>query len=160
MGDTLAEARNRAYDNAARIRFVDMHYRGTSHSMRSPWPAEEPAVDGELVRNHEATPIEMLPGITRRQLTEGRHTMLVELRMAAGSHVPAHTHPHEQTGYLASGRFRFRLGERWLELGPGDSWSVPGGVEHEVEVLEDTVAVDIFSPPRDEYRDPNRPPRA
>jgi hypothetical protein len=31
---------------------------------------------------------------------------------------------------------------------------VPGGVEHEVEVIEDSVAIDVFSPPRDDYRDP------
>ncbi len=107
-----------------------------------------------LTRNAEATPVEMLPGIFRRTLNEGTHTMLCELRMAKGSHVPAHTHTHEQTGYLASGRFRFRLGDRWEELGPGDSWCVPGGIDHEVEVLEDTVAIDVFSPPREEYRDP------
>lgn len=104
--------------------------------------------------NDEATPIEMLPGVVRRTLSEGAHTMLCELQMKAGSVIPAHTHPHEQTGYLASGRFRFRLGHRWQEFGPGDSWCVPGGVEHEVEVLEDTIAIDVFSPPREEYRDP------
>jgi len=109
-----------------------------------------------LNRNHEATPVEMLPGIVRRTLSEGAHTMLCELHLKAGSVVPAHTHPHEQTGYLASGRFRFRLGDRWEELGPGDSWCVPGGVVHEVHVLEDAVAVDIFSPPREEYRDPGK----
>jgi quercetin dioxygenase-like cupin family protein len=107
-----------------------------------------------LVHNGEATPVEMLPGITRRTLNEGVHTMLCELHMAPGSHVPSHTHPHEQIGYLASGRFRFRMGDTWREMGPGDSWCVPGGVEHEVEVLERTVAIDVFSPPRDEYRDP------
>ena len=112
---------------------------------------------GGLTRNDEATPVEMLPGIFRRTLNEGSRTMLCELRMAKGSVVPAHTHPHEQIGYLASGRFRFRLGGRWQEMGPGDSWCVPGGIEHEVEVLEDTIAVDIFSPPRDEYRDPQAP---
>jgi quercetin dioxygenase-like cupin family protein len=107
-----------------------------------------------LTKNAEATPVDMLPGIVRRTLSEGEHTMLCELRMAAGSMIPAHTHPHEQTGYLASGRFRFRLGDRWLEMEAGDSWSVPGGVEHEVHVIEDSVAIDVFSPPREEYRDP------
>ncbi len=110
-----------------------------------------------LVKNGEATPVEMLPGIVRRTLNEGAHTMLCELTMRAGSSVPSHTHPHEQTGYLASGRFRFRLGDTWREMTAGDSWCVPGGVEHEVEVLEDTIAIDVFSPPREEYRDPGRP---
>ncbi|MGH2610955.1 MAG: cupin domain-containing protein [Tepidiformaceae bacterium] len=112
-----------------------------------------------LTKNAEATPVEMLPGIFRRTLNEGAHTMLCELRMAAGSVVPAHAHPHEQTGYLASGRFRFRLGDSWLEMGPGDSWCVPGGVEHEVIVIEDTIAIDVFSPPREEYRDAERSPQ-
>jgi quercetin dioxygenase-like cupin family protein len=40
-----------------------------------------------------------------------------------------------------------------MELTAGDSWFVPGNVEHEAEVLEDTIAVDVFSPPREEYRD-------
>ena len=109
-----------------------------------------------LTHNEDATAVEMLPGVIRRTLNEGHLTMLCELRMAKGSSIPPHTHPHEQTGYLASGRFRFRLGDEWMECGPGDSWSVPGGVEHEVEVLEDTIAIDVFSPPREEYRDPKR----
>lgn len=111
---------------------------------------------GGLTHNVDATPVEMLPGVTRRTLNEGHLTMLCELRMKKGSTIPPHTHPHEQTGYLASGRFRFRLGDEWAEFGPGDSWCVPGGVEHEVEVLEDTIAIDVFSPPRAEYRDPGR----
>jgi quercetin dioxygenase-like cupin family protein len=105
-----------------------------------------------LTKNSAVTPVEMLPGIFRRTLNEGEHTMLCELRMARGSVVPAHTHPHEQIGYLVSGRFRFRLGDSWLELAPGDSWCVPANVEHEVLVVEESVAIDVFSPPREEYR--------
>jgi quercetin dioxygenase-like cupin family protein len=107
-----------------------------------------------LTTNAEATPVEMLPGIVRRTLNEGARAMLCELQLAKDSHVPSHTHPHEQIGYLVSGRFRFRMGDEWQELGPGDSWCVPGDLEHEVEVLEDSIALDIFSPPRAEYRDP------
>lgn len=109
-----------------------------------------------LTKNSAATAVDMVPGVVRRTLSEGAHTMLCELRLEKGSHIPAHTHPHEQTGYLASGRFRFRLGDRWMELEAGDSWCVPGDVEHEVEVLEDSVAIDVFSPPREEYRDPGK----
>jgi quercetin dioxygenase-like cupin family protein len=107
-----------------------------------------------LTRNAEATPVEVRPGIIRRTLNEGERTMLVEFHMAKGSRILVHTHPHEQIGYLASGRLRCRLGEVWMELTAGDSWCVPENVEHEAEVLEDTIAVDVFSPPREEYRDP------
>ena len=107
-----------------------------------------------LTHNGDATPVDMLPGIVRRTLNEGEHTTICELTMAKGSAIPPHTHPHEQTGYLVSGRFRFRLGETWTEMRPGDSWCVPGDVEHEVDVLKDTIASDVFSPVREEYRDP------
>jgi quercetin dioxygenase-like cupin family protein len=110
-----------------------------------------------LRRNAEATPINVRPGIVRRTLNEGEHTMLVEFHMAKSSSIPAHSHPNEQIGYLVSGRLRCRLGSTWMELAAGDSWCVPGNIEHEAEVLEDTIAIDIFSPPRGEYRDP--PPR-
>ena len=106
-----------------------------------------------LRRNAEATPIDVRSGVVRRTLNEGVHTMLVEFHMAKGSRIPTHTHPHEQIGYLASGRLRCRLGQTWMELKAGDSWCVPGNVEHEAEVLEDSIAIDVFSPPREEYRD-------
>jgi quercetin dioxygenase-like cupin family protein len=105
-----------------------------------------------LIDYASAKPVEMLPGVIRRTITDGAKMMLCEIRMEAGAVVPLHTHPHEQTGYLVSGRCRFRLGDEVLELSPGDSWMVPGGAEHEATALEDSVFVDVFSPPREEYR--------
>ncbi len=106
-----------------------------------------------LQANAEAREVEMLPGVTRRTLNYGDHTSVHEMRIAKGHVVPAHSHPHEQTGYLVSGRFLFEMPGLKKELGPGDSWLVPGNVEHTVTALEDCVAIDIFSPPREEYRD-------
>lgn len=106
-----------------------------------------------LVTHDAATPVEMFPGVVRRTMTDGERMMLVEVRMDAGAVVPLHTHPHEQTGYLASGRGRFRIGEEEGELEAGDCWLVPGGVTHEFTALEACVFVDVFSPPREEYRE-------
>src|SRR2546428_9791509 len=64
-----------------------------------------------IVLNSAANPVEMLPGVVRRTLTDGDKMMLCEIRMEAGAVVPLHTHPHEQTGYLVSGRCRFKLGD-------------------------------------------------
>ena len=105
-----------------------------------------------LTGRDEANPVEMLPGVVRRTLNEGERTMLCEIALAKGSVVPLHTHPHEQIGYLSRGRIIFRIGDEERELREGDSWCVPSNVPHMVTTLEDSVAIDIFSPPRDEYR--------
>ena len=105
-----------------------------------------------LVDHDSAHPVQMFPGVVRRTLTAGDRLMLVEVHMDAGAVVPTHTHPHEQTGYLISGRCLFELGDDKRGLGPGDSWLVPGGVPHQATALEPSLFVDVFSPPREEYR--------
>jgi quercetin dioxygenase-like cupin family protein len=105
-----------------------------------------------LVSNDSVSQVEMFPGVFRRTMTDGEKMMLCEVRLAKDAVVPMHTHPHEQTGYLASGRMVFEIGGEKRELASGDAWMIPGNVPHEVVALEDCVLVDIFSPPRDEYR--------
>jgi len=105
-------------------------------------------------------------GVERKTLVHGERTLMVRFRLAAGSGLPPHSHPHEQTGYLVSGRARFTVGGdttgsdtvggdtaggETTEVGPGDSWCIPGGVEHSLVVLEDSVAVEVFSPVREAY---------
>jgi len=103
--------------------------------------------------NAEARVVEMFPGVVRRALNSGDKTTLVEITLARGSTVPMHNHPHEQIGYVVSGRVRFQIGDSTRELGPGDSYCAPGGEMHGVEALEDAVCIDIFSPVREEYLD-------
>lgn len=105
-----------------------------------------------LIPHDSATPVEMFPGVVRRTLTAGERLMLVEVTLEDGAVVPVHTHPHEQTGYLVSGRFLFELAGETRELGPGDCWLVPSSVPHQVTALAPCVLVDVFSPPREEYR--------
>ncbi|GAG14755.1 unnamed protein product, partial [marine sediment metagenome] len=64
-----------------------------------------------LIDYDSASPVEMLPGVVRRTLTDGDRLMLIEVTVEQGAVVPMHTHPHEQTGYLISGRFLFELGD-------------------------------------------------
>ena len=66
-------------------------------------------------------------------------------------HPHEHSHPHEQTGYLVKGRLRLRIGTREYEAQTGDSWCIPGGVEHGTEVIEDSIALEVFSPVRHDY---------
>jgi len=105
-----------------------------------------------LIHRSSTTPVEMLPGVVRRTLSEGERMMLIEVTLEQGAVVPPHTHSHEQIGYLASGRLLWELGDERLELSAGDSWLVPSNVPHQVTALEPSVAIDVFSPPREEYR--------
>ena len=101
--------------------------------------------------NSEAAAIEMFPGVVRRTLNSGDRTTLIEVALARGATVPAHSHPHEQIGYVASGRVRFGIDGRERELRAGDGYLVPGGASHEVTALEDSICIDCFSPVREEY---------
>jgi quercetin dioxygenase-like cupin family protein len=105
-----------------------------------------------LTHRSDAAPVEMLPGVTRRTLNSSERMMLVEVVLDKGAVVPSHSHPHEQIGYLSSGRLLFELGDQRRELVAGDSWLVPPNVLHQVTALEPSVAIDVFSPPREEYR--------
>lgn len=92
-----------------------------------------------------------LPGIERKTLVHGHKTLMTEFRMAQGSVLPLHAHPHEQTGYLIKGRIVLSIGNETREAQAGDSWCVPGGVEHGAEILEDSIAIEVFSPLREDY---------
>ena len=103
--------------------------------------------------NTEARAVEMFPGIIRRTLVSGERMTVVEVAFAPGATVPSHTHPHEQVGYVARGRVRFEIAGEARDLGPGDSYLILGGEPHLVTAYEDSVLVDVFSPPRTEYLD-------
>jgi quercetin dioxygenase-like cupin family protein len=95
--------------------------------------------------------VQVAPGIRRKTLGVGDETLLSEFRLEEGHPLPIHDHPQEQTGYLVRGRLALTIGDETRELQPGDSWSIPGGVRHGAEVLEDAVAIEVFSPVREDY---------
>ncbi len=104
-------------------------------------------------RAAEAPRTELWPGVTRRTMVWGERTMLCAMEVAAGQVVQAHSHPHEQIGYVAKGKLRFIVDGQVANLEAGDAYLIPGGAAHEVHGLEDSVAIDIFSPPREEYKE-------
>lgn len=101
--------------------------------------------------NSEANAVEMFPGIVRRTLGSGDRTTLAEISLLRGAVVPAHSHPHEQIGYVASGRVLFEIGGESRELANGDGYVIPGDVAHQVMALEDAICIDVFSPVREEF---------
>jgi quercetin dioxygenase-like cupin family protein len=95
--------------------------------------------------------INALPGIDRKTLVHGERTLLSEFHMAKGSHLPLHSHPNEQTGYLIAGHIQLLVGEIVMDATPGDSWCIPAGQPHSAEILEDSVVIEVFSPVREDY---------
>lgn len=90
------------------------------------------------------------PGVQLKTLTHGARTLMAKFRLQQGSRLPAHAHPHEQTGYLVSGHIVLTIGDRDHDVRPGDSWCIAGDVEHSAQVLEDSVAFEVFSPVRED----------
>ena len=90
-------------------------------------------------------------GIEQKTLVYGEKTLMVEFRLRKGAILPLHAHPHEQSGYLVSGRIRLTIGSEVHSVAAGDSWCIAGGVKHGAEIIENSVAVEVFSPVRQEY---------
>ena len=92
-----------------------------------------------------------IQGVEQKTLVYGERTLMTEFLLKKGSQLPQHSHPHEQTGYLVSGRICLLIGSEENDMMPGDSWCIPSGVEHGAEILEDSVAIEVFSPVREDY---------
>jgi len=94
---------------------------------------------------------QVLTGIKLKTLVYGDKMLLSEFQMKKDSQLPSHTHAQEQTGYLLAGRIRLFIGDEIFEVEPGDSWNVMSNVEHRAEILVDSVAIEVFSPVREDY---------
>ena len=94
---------------------------------------------------------QLLAGVDLTTLVHGEKTLMGRFRIAKGAAIPPHSHPHEQTGIMISGRLQFKVDGQTMDVEPGDTWCLPGGVEHSVQALEDSVVVEVFSPVREDY---------
>ncbi|MBN2061754.1 MAG: cupin domain-containing protein [Deltaproteobacteria bacterium] len=94
---------------------------------------------------------QVMDKIKRKTLVYGERTLLTEFLLEKGAVLPAHKHPNEQTGYLVSGRIVLKIENEDYECNPGDSWCIPGNADHSAVVIEDSVAIEVFSPVREDY---------
>lgn len=102
-------------------------------------------------KQKDATFKTVVEGIDLATMVYGDKTLLAKFRLEKGVTLPLHQHPHEQTGVLVSGRIIITIGDVAHEAGPGDTWCIGPDVEHGAEALEDSVAVEVFSPVREDY---------
>ena len=95
--------------------------------------------------------IEIVPGIRRRTVTHGASMYQMIAQLDAGSRMPAHQHSQEQIVHILKGRARLIVSGVPYEMHAGDSFYLASNVPHGVETIEDTMVLDTFSPPRDDY---------
>jgi quercetin dioxygenase-like cupin family protein len=94
---------------------------------------------------------EPLKGIRQKTLCYGSRTLMTEFLLDKDNILPMHSHPYEQTGYLVKGHILLKIGDSQYDTLPGDSWCVPVDVLHGAQIIEDSVAIEIFSPVREDY---------
>lgn len=89
-----------------------------------------------------------------RRLVTGDRMMLAHVYLDKGAIVPQHSHENEQITYILEGALRFWIGADGSEeiiVRVGEVLHIPSNVPHKAEALEDTLDVDIFSPPRQDW---------
>ena len=101
-------------------------------------------------------PKETVSDLLDRRLITGERMMLAHVYLKKGCIVPTHSHENEQLTYILEGALRFWIGKDGsdeLVVSAGEVLHIPSNVPHKAEALEDTLDVDIFCPPRQDWLD-------
>ncbi len=101
-------------------------------------------------------PKEPLNPLLSRRLITGDRAMLAHVYLKKGCVVPKHQHENEQFAYILEGALRFFIGAdgaREVTVQAGEVLHLPSNVPHEAHALEDTLDLDIFCPPRQDWLD-------
>ena len=101
-------------------------------------------------------PLEKVTDQIDRRLITGDRMMLAHVYLKKGSIVPKHSHENEQITYILEGGLRFWIGEDGSEeivVRAGEVLHIPSNIPHKAEAIEDTLDVDVFSPPRQDWLD-------
>ena len=99
-------------------------------------------------------PREQVSAQLERRLLTGERVMLAQVFLRKGCMVPRHQHVHEQFTCVLSGALKFWIGDDEGEertVGPQEVLHLPSNVWHRAEALEETMVLDVFSPPREDW---------
>jgi quercetin dioxygenase-like cupin family protein len=97
--------------------------------------------------------VEHLSSLIGRQLIVGTNVMVARILLKKGARVPLHSHHNEQVTYVLDGVMKFFLDNREVIVSAGEILCIPPNMPHEAIALEDTVDLDIFNPPRQDWID-------
>jgi quercetin dioxygenase-like cupin family protein len=111
-----------------------------------------------LVTHHRWNdmPKERVTDAIDRRIVCGERMMLAHVYIKKGGIVPRHSHDNEQLTYILEGALRFSIGpegEEQITVRTGEVLVIPSNVPHQAEALEDTLDVDVFAPPRQDWLD-------
>jgi len=97
--------------------------------------------------------VESLSSTIGRQLIVGTNLMVARVLLKKGARVPLHSHHNEQVTYILEGALHFFIDNKELTVSAGEVLCIPPHMPHEAIALEDTVDLDIFTPPRQDWID-------
>ncbi|MGE5360009.1 MAG: cupin domain-containing protein [Bacteroidales bacterium] len=95
--------------------------------------------------------LEKLTELVSRKIVAGERQMLVQSYLKKGALVPRHAHESEQMTYVLQGSLKFVIADEEFVVEEGEVLHIPSGLEHQLEALEDTFELDVFSPVRREW---------
>ncbi|MBV9224182.1 MAG: cupin domain-containing protein [Acidobacteriaceae bacterium] len=98
-------------------------------------------------------PVESVNSLFERQLVVGTQTMIARIILKRDCVVPMHSHYNEQVSFIQSGSMRFNLDGKEITVRSGEFLCIPPHLPHAATALEDTVGIDFFVPPRQDWID-------
>jgi quercetin dioxygenase-like cupin family protein len=99
----------------------------------------------------DSVELEDLNPLLKRQFVVGERVMVARVLLRKGCVVPLHSHHNEQVTYILEGALKFALNGEEVVVRAGEVLCIPSNVPHEAVALEDTVDLDIFTPPREDW---------
>jgi quercetin dioxygenase-like cupin family protein len=94
---------------------------------------------------------EKLNDLIGREMVVGDNLMLARVFLKKGAHVPEHHHHNEQLTYILEGALKFAIDGKEIVVRAGEVLCIPSNMVHEAWALEDTLDLDIFNPPREDW---------
>ena len=128
----------RPQPHARAKRAVTKHAGGTPALQYVPW---------------HTIPLEDLNPLLQRQFVVGQEIMLARVLLKRGCIVPEHSHHNEQLTYIVEGTLKFWIDKKEIVVHAGEVLCIPSNMPHKAEALEDTVDLDVFTPPRADWID-------
>ena len=123
-----------------------------SHSRARRAVSKHAAVTADLqyIPGH-TIPLEELNPLLQRQFVVGQDVMLARVLLKKGCIVPEHSHHNEQITYILDGALKFWIDGKEIVVHAGEVLCIPSNMPHKAEALVDTVDLDVFNPPREDW---------
>jgi quercetin dioxygenase-like cupin family protein len=115
---------------------------------------DQPSTSSAQTSTHvrwDDVPVESLNPLLSRQVVVGTNIMVARVLLKKASVVPLHHHYHEQVAYVESGALQFTIEGKEVTIRAGECLCIPPNVPHSAVALEDTVDIDYFNPPREDW---------